>query len=369
MTHKNRKMKLINKKCGLLLVVLLITILQLTAQISIVSTDMPSPDDIVRTSIGLNLDFINYQETGENYFWDFSQLTPISQSVDTFISLTDVPFLYGLFFLGSSNLVNAKSNSIPIPDFPITDSYTFFNNTNNYFGVAGEGFTLYGIPIPLKFGSHDKLYQFPMDYGNSGSSYAEYSISLPNVGHISKKISRSNMVDGWGILSTPYGTFEVLRQKSEVIEFDSIYIDSLGIGLPINREYTEYSWLGKGQKVPLLQITSSFGGVIVTYIDSARMLPSGVSNYSNLDIDNVKIFPVPTHDLINISFDLLSASDIQITIFNTMGFKVGNKTIFNHIPGAVNVKMSTRQFGLPDGIYLLKIISNNQQITKKLILY
>jgi len=362
-------MKRINKKSVLAIVVLFFTTYQLTAQISIVSTDMPSPNDIVYTSIGLNLNFIDYQETGENYVWDFSQLSPISQTADTFVGLMDVPFIYSIFFLGSSNLVNEKSNNIPIPEFPITDSYTFYNNTNNYFGIAGEGFTLSGIPIPLKFGSPDKLYEFPLNYGNTSNSYAQYSMGMQGLGHIEREISRANIVDGWGILTTPYGTFEVLRLKSEVVEFDSIYIDSLGIGLPINREYTEYSWLGKGYKIPLLKIASGIGGLIVTYIDSIRMATSDVTNKLYNDIDRVKIFPVPSHNLINVSFELKSASNIEISICNTAGRIVATEKLFNQMPGEINYKLSTKKFGLPSGIYLLQIISNNQQITKRLILY
>lgn len=362
-------MKTFDRIKELLLAVLLISMFQLTAQISIDKNDMPSPGDIVRTSTGLNLDFINYQETGENYIWDFSELTPISQSVDTFVSLTDVHLAYWWIFFSSSNLVNKETDHIPIPDFPITDPYTFFNNTNNHFGIAGEGFMLYGIPIPLKFDSPDILYRFPMNYGNTGNSYAEYAFGIPDFGYILKEVSRSNTVDGWGTLTTPYGTFDVLRLKSEVAEFDSLYIDSLGMGLPIFREYTEYSWLGKNQKIPLLQIASSFGGAIVTYIDSVRSIPSAINNHSYFDSNGLKISPVPSHGLINISFELLSISNIEVAIYNLAGIKVADKSMQNHLPGTVNIKMNLRQSGLKNGIYFLKIITGNQRITKKVVLY
>ncbi len=362
-------MKQICKKLSLLFAALTIVFFQLTAQISINKTDMPSVNDIVCTSTGLNLGFINYQETGENYYWDFSQLTPISQSVDTFVSLFDVSPVYGFIFFGASNLVNAMSNRIPIPDFPISDSYTFFNNKDNYFGIAGEGTILYGIPIPLKYDSHDVLYRFPMLFGNTGNSYAQYALGLDNYGYIRKEVSRSNTVDGWGTITTPYGTFDVLRLKSEVIEFDSIYIDSLGIGLPLYREFTEYSWLGKGQKVPLLKITSSLGGAVVTYVDSIRFNPSAINDARYIDGDKMRVFPIPSKDLINISFELLAKCDIEIEVFNTNGIKVAERNVLNQIPGAGNIKMNLRQYGLKNGLYLLKINMGNQQVSKKVVLY
>ena len=362
-------MKIICKKSSFLFAMLTIAFFQLTAQIIINKTDMPSVNDIVCTSTGLNLDFIDYQETGENYVWDFSQLIPIIQTVDTFVSLSDVSPVYDFFFFGASNLVNAKSNRIPIPDFPISDSYTFFNSKDNYFGIAGEGFILYGLPIPLKFDSHDVLYRFPMAYGNTGNSYAQYALGLDNYGYLKKEVTRSNTVDGWGTITTPYGTFDVLRMKSEVIAFDSIYIDSLGIGLPLYREYTEYSWMGKGHKVPLLKITSSLGGVVVTYVDSVRFNPSAINEAPYIDDNKMRIFPVPSKDIINISFELLAKCNIEIAIYNINGVKVAERRLLNQIPGVVNIEMNLRQCGLKNGLYLLKIISGNQQINKKVVLY
>lgn len=361
-------MKTTIRKKGLLLFALLISMHQLTSQISIGKTDMPSPDDTVRISTGLNPDFINYQETGEDYVWDFSQLVPISQSVDTFVSMTDVHVFYQISFFGSSNLVGKENNYIPIPNFPITEPLSFYNNTNSYFGVAGEGYLLYGIPIPLKFDSPDILYQFPMEFGNTGSSFAEYAFGLDNFGYTRKEISRSNTVDGWGTLITPYGTFDVLRLKSEVVEFDSLYIDSLGIGLPLSREYTEYSWLGKGQKIPLLQITSSLIGAVATYIDSLRF-PSAINDHINFKSGDVEIFPNPATDLINITFELLSTSDVEISIYNSNGIRVANDNLLNHGLGTVNVKLNMRQFGLKDGMYLLKVVSGKQVVVGKVVLH
>jgi len=362
-------MKTINRKKELLLAVLLLSMYSLSAQIIIDKNDMPSQGDIVRTSTGLNLGFIDYQETGEDYNWDFSELTPISQSVDTFVSQLDVPLFYIPFFMFSSNLAVNNSSDLPIPDFPITNQYTFFNNTNSSYGIVGDAAMLYGFPIPLKFNSADILYQFPMNYGNTGNSYADYSMGLEDFGYISKEVTRSNTVDGWGTLTTPYGTFEVLRLKSEVIEFDSIYLDSLGIGLPIYREYTEYSWLAKNQKIPLLQITSSFGGVLVTYVDSVRSTPSAINNNSLIVSDNLNVFPNPAHDIVNISFDLFSNSDIEIDIYNLSGIKVANNKMGMHMPDRINIEMNLRNYGLNNGIYFLKIVSGNQHVMKKVVLY
>jgi len=344
-------------------------IFQLQAQISIDKSDMPSVNDIVCTSTGLNLNFIDYQETGEDYIWDFSHLISINQQVDTFVSQLDVPLYYIPFFITNSNLAKKGDNGIPIPDFPVTNSTTFYSSTDNYFGITGNAAMIYGFPVPLTFDSPDILYQFPLNYGDIGNSFAEYGFGVDSIGYIGKEISRLNTVDGWGILTTPYGSFDVLRLKTEVAEFDTIYIYSWGIGLPFYREYTEYSWLGTGQKVPLLKIKSSLGGTIVTYIDSLRSTPSSINDAIYIDSDKMRIFPIPSKEIINITFEVLTKCDIEIEIYNTFGIKVAESNLFSQIPETVNIKMNLRHYGINNGLYFLKITSANQQVSRKVILY
>ncbi len=360
-------MKLTSKINGLLLILMLLLGFNVTAQIIVSDSDMTLPGDIIITSTGLNIDFVNYEETGENYFWDFSQLIPVSQAVDTFIGITDVPFLVALYFGDKSNLVKKDNNTIPIPDFPITKQYSFLKNTSSSYNNAGVMYTISGIPIPLKYNSPDILYRFPIEYGNTGSSFAEYAFGADNFGFISKEISRTNTVDGWGTITTPYGTFEVLRLKSDVVELDSIYIDSLGMGAPLYREYTEYSWLGKNHKIPLLKITSSFGGAIVTYLDSLRF-PSAINDKLISFNNEIIVFPNPTTDFVNISLELFSLSDIIVDIFDVNGNLVANKIMHSQMPGKVDVKMNMQQIGLKSGVYFLKITIDNKQIVKRIVL-
>lgn len=362
-------MMILRIKNVVLYVFLFFGIFQLQAQISIDKSDMPSVNDIVCTSTGLNSNFIDYQETGEDYIWDFSQLISINQQVDTFVSQLDVPLYYIPFFVTNSNLAKKWDIGIPVPDFPVTNPTTFYNSTDNYFGITGNAAMIYSIPLPLKFDSPDIVYQFPMNYGDIGNSFAEYGFGVDNIGYIGKKISRLKTVDGWGILTTPFGTFDVLRLKTEVAEFDTIYIDSLGIGLPLYREFTEYSWLGKGHKIPLLKITSSLGGIIVTYVDSSHINPSAINKAKNIDSDKMRIFPIPSKEIINITFEVLTKCNIEVNIYNTFGIKVAESNLYSQIPETVNIKMNLRHYCLNNGFYFLKINSGNQQISKKVILY
>jgi len=365
MNLKNLMMKQLN---SIVFLIGIILALNANAQITIEKSDMPSPGNMIRTSTGLNVDFINYQETGEDYVWDFSQLTPISQSVDTFVGMSDVPFYIYFYFLSDANLALKGNITIPIPNYPISKQFSLFKNTSSNYNNAGDSYTISGIPIPLKYNSPDVLYRFPMEYGNEGNSFAEYAIGLDNIGYINKKIGRTNIVDGWGNLTTPYGTFDVLRIKSEVTEYDSIYVDSLGIGFPLYREYTEYSWLGKNQKLPLLKIVSSFGGAIATYVDSVRSLLA-INNVNASAAFKVNVFPNPTSDIVNITTQTNTTSKISIYIYDSNGRLVASRNTGLYNSGKVDASLSLRELGLKNGVYFLKITNKNSLDVKRIVLY
>jgi hypothetical protein len=118
-----------------------------------------------------------------------------------------------------------------------------------------------------------------MTPGLTWSSDASFSITIPGIATYSTQRIRSNVADGWGTLTTPYGTFPTLRVKSNLAIHDSVYIDTLGIGFPLNRNITEYKWLANGKGIPVLQIDEEGPLVTATYRDIYRMsgLPINVS--------------------------------------------------------------------------------------------
>ncbi len=147
-----------------------------------------------------------------------------------------------------------------------------------------------------------------------------------------------------------------------------ISIDSLNIGLPINREYTEYIWLGKGMGVPLLKITSSFGGAIVTYLDSARIVPSSVDN-NKLSNFNIVVYPNPTSQIINFEIEHLTSSEIKLEIYNLSGQSVGGDTYYCNPSESCNQQIDLSKFDLNNGNYNLRFTIDNQHFSKKIILY
>jgi len=246
----------------------------LTGQITITSSNMPDTGDTTRLSSAVVLPGTDLSQTGPGYTWDFSMLDPQSQSVEEYVSPTSTPFLYQIIFNQSvANLASPINALAFLPGFNITDAYAFYKKSSSNYVRPGYAATIMGVPIPMKFDLPELFYTFPLQANSQAdSSYSMYELAFPNVGYFSIERKRVNVVDGWGELTTPFGTFNTLRVKSVITERDSLYLDSLQFGAPIIRYYTEYKWLAIEFGIPVLTITEEGPLITAIYIDSLRNL-------------------------------------------------------------------------------------------------
>lgn len=292
----------------------------INGQISITQSDMPSAGDTIRTSSTFDVGFIDFEETGSDFTWDFTSMSPFSQSVDTFVSVSETPFFYQILFFLTANLAQQEFEFDQFPGFQITDSYRYYKNSSSSFKEVGFGVSLNGIPLPNLYDDADVIYDFPVEIGNVDSSMANYDFQVPGLGYYGGWKKRKNNVDGWGTVITPYGSFEVIRLKTEIIQYDSLYIDSLGFGLPIYQELTEYKWLGKEKGLPLVHVSDN--GIIqtISYIDSVRNIFT--NNIPIVEEHKLEIYPNPAYDQVHLSLDLPAGELIRIELINVKGERV-----------------------------------------------
>jgi len=253
-----------------------------------------------------------------------------------------------------------------LPGFEVTDYYNYFNNSSSDFRSVGFGVTLNGIPIPNKFDEPDKIYQFPIQSGNVDSSYSVHSIGLPSLGYFGGWKKRVNYADGWGTLTTPYGTFETLRIKSVVQQYDSIFVDSLGFGFPMYQEFIEYKWLGNGHGLPLCTVKDDGILTTITYIDSVRNLNVGIPE-SRLQAE-ANIYPNPANKSFTVNLNLDKKADVQISLYNLQGRL--EETLYNEKTSPTNNKLSfdIQQLNLKSGLYFVNISVDGIVACQKLII-
>lgn len=298
------------------------------AQIVITQQDLADAGDTILVSIPGNISGFDYTLTGADYWWDFSTLQQISQRTEAFISVFRTGITYNVFFADvpfNPNRANmAQETTLPLPALiSASDSYNFYFKHNQAFEQVGIGTRLNGVETAIRFDENDIIYRFPLQYGDIDTSDSEYDFTINGLAYYHLKQRRINEVDGWGTLITPLDTFEVLRVKTTLIARDSLFIDSLNIGIALPRpREIQYKWLAKEKKIPLLQINtrSGFGNSFVVsafYQDVFRSndTTSVPNSFSTLNCFN--LYPIPASSYIIVEH--ACADTVNIFLFDMKG--------------------------------------------------
>lgn len=333
------------------------------SQITINYADMPEINDTFRISLASNTS-IDFELTGEDYFWDFSELVYESQTIDSFIHINETPFTYNLVFIYPFVSTIAKPSIPPqVPEaapITITESYDFFKESSSEFTKTGFAAKINDLPTPRKYDNPELLYTFPLTYGSQAdSSLSSWELELPTYGLYGQTIKRVNTVDGYGSLTTPFGTFDCIRLKSVVNSRDTFYIETYGIGYAVDRpELTEYKWLANGYGIPVLQIEKTNLYTNIRYIDSARVDLTTIRKMTNDYSFN--IFPNPAKDHVFITD--LDTKSFSYSIFDITGCKMESGDISNN-KESFRIDLTDYQKGL----FFIRIFNEKQCVTKTFI--
>ncbi len=355
-----------------LLFVCLILSRILYSQITITSTDMPSVNDVFIYSNTLDIQGNDPKLTGTNYIWDYSALTYTTQSSDTFVAVSSTPVAYQFYFNNSvlyptwEASYAIKGMDIVIPQFPITDVYNYYSNANSGsdYSHVGFGSNINGVPSSTRNIPVDVEYSFPMNYGDTHQSYSKYELGVPTIGTYGQALERTDTVDGWGTLITPYGTFNCLRVKSILNKTDTTYLDALGFGTNIPRpEEIEYKWLANGEGTPLLKIVTNLGTVTsIQYQDSARVI--GVNE--NEIFSNINFFPNPTSDYLSIDFQSKTSGKMTFSFKDYLGRIVFEEEKIIQI-GKNIILFSLSDKNMNSGVYLVETLFKGNFASQKIV--
>ncbi len=323
---------------------MLISLAGLKAQITITQADMPVVNDTIRISVATPLaNSLNFNQTGANTNWDFSTLQAGSQEVVRYVSSLSTP--YGFYFLNTYG--NKIADSLGgFGAFSFKNVYNFYRRTAQKFTAEGLGVSVNGIPLAADYSDPDEQYTFPLAYNDFDSTTFAVSLNIPTLGTFKSKGYRINRVDGWGNITTPYGTYPCIRVTSSIISNDSLTISQpvpFSFGFPNNRQ--EIRWLTNGQKLPLLEVQGTQQGANfvanrVTYRDIARLWPV---NVSEADWQNKLWHEAGTH---RVHFTL--EQNQPATLLDMQGREVAAYTLEK---GNSSITLDSRF----KGVYLLRI--------------
>lgn len=342
------------------------------AQITVTSADMPNAGDSIKVSVTNSTGGVDQTLTGANYTWDFSTLTPNNQRYEKFDNPSTFPGIYAAIFnpfntsYGKNNYQNTGTIA---PGYTIDAAYDFFKESTVNFRQIGAAYTINGTPIPFLYQKPDTIYEFPMNYMNIDSCDYKFGLSVPTFGYYGQKGHRVNVVDGWGSVTTPYGTYNVLRVKSTVMAVDTVYSSSFGFGTNIPRPLRhEYKWITNGKKIPLLYIDENGGTVTnVVYVDSIRAGVPQVGIAENPLSTEFSLYPNPASDQLTLQFSMTSPAKIKVQLCDVLGQQISILTEGSFTSGKQSISVDLKQLQLKSGVYFVSLECGNIMKIKKLI--
>lgn len=328
-------------------------------QIVLTNTHFPVAGDqlVLSTATDPALDYLS---TGANYTWDFSGLTASGQRFTDCRPMSEASSLSNLLFGALAATPYKASYFGPTTDLPLDqltsvlpvtiDEISQFSKSNSTaLTLVGFEFVISGQGVPAKSDTIETRYAFPLEYGDSYSSHGYTDLDMNPI-YDAKWIQhryRESEVDGWGTITTPYGTFNALRIHHRIQESDSIYlsIDTLGTWIPIPvPEAHEYEWRAMEEKEAILRVKTSviLGTETITAIEYR-------DEYNGLSVEesamDFNYFPNPAMDELHIV-----ASEVidEVVVRNQQGQQVVG------LNGTTSV--ITAEVGdLPAGVYYLEV--------------
>ncbi|NBP06541.1 MAG: hypothetical protein EBV15_10075, partial [Bacteroidetes bacterium] len=313
---------------------------------------MPSANDTLRYSsvapAGLSLDI---QKKGVSQAWDYSKLVANGQDIYRYASANSTPYL--LYFFNQIGLKTA--DSLGAGPIMLKNIYSFYTKNTTVFKQEGIGYSYQGIPLAAQNKDDDEIYQFPLKYGDSDVSTYNFRFAIPgNVFTYVQAGVRTNVVDGWGSIITPYKTYpNVLRVKTLVNGTDSLITQFAKI--PIPRRQVIYKWLSADEKIPVLEITGTetngnFTANQIRYRDKYLGLVSPLRPRAGFTISKTAGFvTVDTFNFSDRSQPFATSWNWQITPTAGVSFVGGTSA------GSRNPRVVFRQAGL----YNVSLIATN----------
>jgi len=174
---------------------------------------------------------------------------------------------------------------------------------------------------------------------------------------------RTSLVDGFGTLTTPLGSFDVIRIKHDITEQDEITLEvpifgeqTIPLDLPIVHEY---EWWANGQGEPVLKIVSNeiAGNEVITSIEY-RDLYLGLDAGIQEETMSFELYPNPSTDVLNI----ISAEAMdQLNIMDLSGKRVRTEKMLGQGTAFLQID------ALESGTYLIEVISDAGTSTRTFI--
>jgi len=341
------------------------------AQITVTDSDIISVGDIVYEAVdSLPSNSITIGNSGANQTWDFSSLQDMEVDIIEVISPVGTPY----------ENIHPDANMC----VEIDDELMYLDKSSTGLEMVGYGdipLNMLMIPLPLVYGlSQQNGPNTVMDSSLQNMFFPDSLAPFISSNPLDDKIdslkifvvqSSNFNVDAWGDVTIPMGTYSSLRLNVEETTITELYaycsssLTTSGSWHPVpallfpteTETVNRYQWWSNDPSVKFmiaeLEMDSLNNNVeFVTFLTET---PTTVVN--DLLSNSVSVFPNPTSDKIIVNTDLNNCNyelvDVKGSVITSDNFNYSTE-----IDLSKNAK----------GIYFLKLKSQNEIITKKIII-
>lgn len=205
-----------------------------------------------------------------------------------------------------------------------------------------------------------KTFTFPSTYNTSFSGQSKNTLQVPSStpGDSTRTVSTvtySNVIDGWGTVITPAGTYPCLRQKAVSSQLDSNYAytgGEWGFTNAVQYDTTiTYRWIGKNSILFGANITMTTNGIITNASYTISSLAVGVEETPAKK--ELAVFPSPADATLQ-----WNTPDGIIAITDVLGRKVLEMPA---LPQSADIS------GLAPGVYVLTIRTATDPVSRTFV--
>lgn len=358
----------------------------LLAQVEINNDVFPALGDTLRTATDAMPTGIVPGSSGADKTWDFSSLSADFSTETIYLDAAE----------GSA-----------AADLPNADLYTDLGGAETYYQVtatqlrllAGKGTdpTGFGVEALVKFTPPIIERCAPMNFGdvNSSESNASFAFGaevipdtlldafpiVPDSIRIRINQDRTDIVDAYGAITIPGGTYEVLREKRtqtrstrvDVLlsflgwqDVTDLIAGLVGVDAGLGDISTvNYLFFSDAEKEIIANITADETGAVV---NSVTFKDNGLIN-ATADVDlnqpRVNVYPNPATTETSFDFSNMEAGNYTLEMYNVLGILVWQKEVY--LNGAQTEVVNLNNF--QKGTYLYSVINKNGKTltTKRLV--
>lgn len=323
--------------------------MNVSAQITITQSDLPSVGHA-----WIMASDSNYNTTisagGANQNWNYSSLLNNYPDTFGFVSPSSTPYA-NLFPMSGMAAVDPAGNG-----------YAYYSS--NISGLYFNGFT--DGTLTIMYQQPRLIFPTPITYNDSRNDVGRYQLDTTYIDtsgnsfnvRIIQRIETASLCDGYGSLDLPNATYNnTLRLKITSIQYDSILVDLLGLGIytPFQSSSTtssSYNWVKAGPNAILMTIDSDSTTTNTTR--SGYQLAYAV--FTGLQAPEKKLslltYPNPSNDVLHVQLNDALVGDKKLMIYDSSGRCIVQE-IFSDQALAINVK------SLSNGIYHLVVTGND----------